>query len=132
MNLARDSTRTVTICQAIPSLENECLIREVTEEEILQEIKLISSLKTPTPVGMPIIFYQKRCNILGKNIYRMVKAFLHHGHLLREINNTHIPLIPKKEKYEKVNDCRPISLCNVSYNFFRSYWLIGYIWYSQN
>lgn len=46
----------------------------------------------------------------------MIKAFLLHGHILKELNNIHITLIPKKYP-EKINDYRPISLCNVSYKF---------------
>lgn len=47
----------------------------------------------------------------------MVKSFLKYGHLLKEIDRTHITSIPKKENPKRVSDYRPISLCNVSYNF---------------
>lgn len=43
---------------------------------ILQVVKQISHLKTPGLDGMHAIFYQKYWNILGKNIYCMIKAFL--------------------------------------------------------
>lgn len=45
----------------------------------------------------------------------MVQNFLNHGHLLKDLNRTFITLIPKKENPKKVNDYRPISQCNTSY-----------------
>lgn len=47
----------------------------------------------------------------------MIKAFLHHGYIFKELNETFIILIPKKKNPMKVNDFRPISLCNVAYKF---------------
>lgn len=47
----------------------------------------------------------------------MIKAFLKHGHILRELNRKHITLISRKDNSKEVNDYRPISLCDVSYKF---------------
>lgn len=44
----------------------------------------------------------------------MLKGFLKHGHLLKEVNRTHLTLIKKKKNPEKVSDYRPINLYNVS------------------
>lgn len=63
------------------------------------------------------MFLPKCQNIIRKTIYCTIEDFLHHGHLLRELNNTHIALIPKIENPKRVNDHRPISLYNVSYKF---------------
>lgn len=60
---------------------------------------------------------QKSWNILNNNICGMIKALLRHGYILRTLNRTNITLIPKKDKLEKINDCRPISLFNMSYKF---------------
>lgn len=38
-----------------------------------------------------------------------------YGNLLKEVNNTFLTLIPKKEKDENFDDFRPISLCNALY-----------------
>lgn len=55
----------------------------------------------------------------------MIRAFPHHGHLLKEFNNTHITLITKKENLTKVNDFSPINLPNVFINLSLNYWKIG-------
>ncbi|XP_062028822.1 uncharacterized protein LOC133744796 [Rosa rugosa] len=43
------------------------------------------------------------------------QSFLQSGQLLRQINFTHICLIPKVSNPERMSDLRPIALCNVIY-----------------
>ena len=45
----------------------------------------------------------------------LVLDFLHFGNMVLDINYTHIVLIPRVKKSEKMADFRPISLCNVIY-----------------
>ena len=45
----------------------------------------------------------------------VVLDFLHSGNMVPDINYTHIVLIPKVKKPEKMADFRLISLCNVIY-----------------
>lgn len=47
----------------------------------------------------------------------MIKVFLHHGLLLRELNNIHITLIRKKKSPKRANDDGPFNPYNVSYKF---------------
>lgn len=82
-----------------------------------QPVKRTGPLKALQSNGMHASFYQNCWNIIGKTIYRTIKAFLYHGHLFRELNNTQIVLNPKKDNPKRVNDYRPISLCNVWYRF---------------
>ena len=42
-------------------------------------------------------------------------SYLNDGEIQEEPNTTHIVLIPKKPKPERISDLRPISLCNVIY-----------------
>ena len=72
-------------------------------------------IKASGPDGMNALFYQKFWHIIGNEVTDIVLDFLHTGHMVSDINYTHIVLIPKVKKPEKMADFRPISLCNVIY-----------------
>lgn len=69
--------------------KNEWLTREVTENKVSQAVKQVGSLKAPGLDDLHAMFYQKYWSILNKSTFRMIKAFLFHGHLLKELNNNH-------------------------------------------
>ena len=64
---------------------------------------------------MNALFYQKFWHIVGNEVTNAVLDFLHSGNMESDINYTHIVLIPKVNKPEKMANFRPISLCNVIY-----------------
>ncbi|GAA0146857.1 hypothetical protein LIER_36395 [Lithospermum erythrorhizon] len=71
--------------------------------------------KSPGPDGFPAEFYQKNWDVIGKDVTKATLEFLNNGHILKEINNTFITLIPKIKSHSTIGDYRPISLCNVIY-----------------
>lgn len=71
--------------------------------------------KAPGPDGMPPIFFQHFWESIGTDVVGVVQSFLHAGHILNQINYTHICLIPKVKNPDKMTDLRPIALCNVVY-----------------
>ncbi|GAA0162534.1 hypothetical protein LIER_18607 [Lithospermum erythrorhizon] len=71
--------------------------------------------KSPRPDGFPTEFFQKHWNIVGESLTNAAFSFLNNGHILKEINNTFISLIPKIPSPKSVNDFRPISFCNTTY-----------------
>ena len=64
---------------------------------------------------MNALFYQKFWHIVGNEVTDAVLDFLHFGNMEPDINYTHIVLIPKVKKPEKMADIKPINLCNVIY-----------------
>lgn len=65
--------------------------------------------------GYHAIFFQKNWSIVGNSICNFYLQVLNEKHSTREFNKILIVLIPKVENPERVNQLRPISLCNVTY-----------------
>lgn len=81
--------------------DNVWLNRDAADEEICQTVQQISPLKAPGLDDMHAIFDHKLRHIIGKNTCLMI---LKYGHLLKEINETHLTLIPEKEILEMILD----------------------------
>ncbi|KAL6195800.1 hypothetical protein ACLB2K_031418 [Fragaria x ananassa] len=99
-----------------------CVTREMNEQlcsysqdEIWSALFQMYPTKSPGPDGMPPLFFQHYWDTIGEDVTVAVQNFLQSGQLLREINFTHICLIPKVPNLEHMSDLRPIALCNVIY-----------------
>ena len=86
-----------------------------TSQDIKKAYFSSKPLKSPGPDGTPPFFFQHNWDLVGADVIRSVKAFLHSGFILKEQNKTFITLIPKKDRPQNSRDFRPISLCNSSY-----------------
>lgn len=75
--------------------ENGWLTRDVIVNEIWAVFQHIGPFKAPGLDGMPASFYEKCWNVIAKSIFNVIRAFLHYGHLLKELNNTHNTLFLK-------------------------------------
>lgn len=84
-----------------------------TDKEIEDAIFHMHPLKGPGPDGLPALFFQKFCHIVGRDVKAHVKEILNHSRDPEDINKTFIALIPKGKNPASSKDFRPISLCNV-------------------
>ncbi|KAK9931693.1 hypothetical protein M0R45_018961 [Rubus argutus] len=101
-----------------PSITQEMnidLCSPYSEEEIHLALFQMHPTKSPGPDGMPPQFFQQYWTTVGPSIVSAVQNFLHTGQLLKEINFTHVCLIPKVKEPETMAHLRPIALCNVIY-----------------
>ncbi|XP_019152396.1 PREDICTED: uncharacterized protein LOC109149189 [Ipomoea nil] len=89
--------------------------RQVTKDEVRDALMEMAPLKASGPDGLHAMFYQKSWSIVGDSLYQLVNDFFNIGSLPNGLNETNIVLIPKVQRPEKVNQLRPISLCNVAY-----------------
>nr|GEY73687.1 hypothetical protein [Tanacetum cinerariifolium] len=91
------------------------MVHPVTDMEIKAKMFDIRDDHAPGPDGYTSVFFKKGWEIVGKDICNSVRDFFLNGKLLKEINYTFIALILKVSTPLRVNDCRPISCCNMIY-----------------
>lgn len=87
-----------------------------TRAEIDLALKNMNPSKTLGPDGAhTFFFYQKYWDILGEDVSRICLEVLNEGKKLTPISKTFLTLIPNTQSPKKMEDFRPISLCNVVY-----------------
>ena len=101
------------ISPSISEAENDflCQIPQVIKDILLG----MQSLKSPSPDGLPPLFYKKYWCVVRKSVILAVQNFFILGKMLKEVNNSFIVLIPKIQNPSAINHFRPISLCNTIY-----------------
>ncbi|MDV3165581.1 MAG: hypothetical protein Q8808_02605 [Candidatus Phytoplasma australasiaticum] len=73
----------------------------------------MGSFKSPGPDGMTFTFYKKYWNIVGPKVMEVIQDIFRTRKLPSSFNNPFIALIPKANHASKVDQFRPILLCNV-------------------
>lgn len=81
----------------------------------LIQVKFIVRCFRCTQDGMNANFYQKHWHIVGKDVAECVIGLLNGSRNLKELNKTHVVLIPKVKNPASLAEYRPISLFNVIY-----------------
>ncbi|XP_074267199.1 uncharacterized protein LOC141590510 [Silene latifolia] len=84
-----------------------------SRKEVRTAVFQLGPLKSPGPDGIPALFYQKYWFHVKREVEEAVLEILNKGIFPAEFNRTSIVLIPKTGTPEKVENYRPISLCNV-------------------
>lgn len=84
-------------------------------QEVKEALFQINPTKVPVPDGFSALFFQKCWHIVGSEITQRTLSMLNQGKLEEGINETVTTLVPKIKQVTSLNDCRPISLCNVVY-----------------
>ncbi|KAM2779656.1 hypothetical protein COP1_014906 [Malus domestica] len=117
------STRSLEDSEIIGAMEprltpemNRCLEMRISEEEVRKTIFQMQPAKAPGPYGMNPFFYQWYWHIMGMDVTKAIMNFFASGRLLKQVNFTHVKLIPKSKCPKAMNQIRLISLCNI---FFR-------------
>lgn len=79
------------LCQISESM-NENLTRAVTEEEVRLAPYQLGGSKAPGPDGFPRMFYQKNWQIVGPDVFTVVRTYVETGKFLLSLNQTDITL----------------------------------------
>lgn len=102
------------ILNDLPKLINEdasVLMHSIpSKEEVHQAVMGLNRTSAGGPDGMTRAFYQDTWDIIGDDVYEMVKAFFNGADLPRYVTHTNLVLIPKKPVVTTFSDLRPISL----------------------
>ncbi|XP_062094098.1 uncharacterized protein LOC133800152 [Humulus lupulus] len=94
---------------------NESLLGMFTEEDVFSAVRGMNPIKAPGIDGLPALFFQKFWSSIRCDVVSVCLKVLNENNPLHQLNETLIMLIPKVPKAKKVEEYRPISLCNVVY-----------------
>ncbi|KAL9666159.1 hypothetical protein QQ045_000483 [Rhodiola kirilowii] len=92
---------------------NDRLKAPFTEGEVKRALFQMHPTKALGLDGFTALFFQGNWQVVGWDVTREVLEVLNHGRMDAQLNETLIVLIPKVKDVERVEDLRPISLCNV-------------------
>jgi len=105
----------VELPMVVSEEDNFLVLQPVQDQEIKDAIFQMDKYKTPGPDGFGAAFFQYYSNIIATDVCQAIKPFFRDGKLLKQINHTHIALIPKVDNSSSMAQFRPISLCNSFY-----------------
>lgn len=94
---------------------NASLITTPSPEEIQSACFSIHPDKAPGPDGFSACFFQSNWEIVAPQVILEIQAFFSSAILPKNINATHVRLIPKIHAPKKVSEYRPLALCTVYY-----------------
>ena len=92
---------------------NNSFTRPFTVEEVHKALRHMHAKKSPSPNGMPPLFYQHFWSLIGECVTKTGLDFLNLGIIPPKFNETHIVFIPKTKNRTKVIQYTLISLCNI-------------------
>ncbi|XP_060202298.1 uncharacterized protein LOC132630740 [Lycium barbarum] len=98
--------------EAITQDQNDLLCSMPSLEEVHKAVFELAGDSACGPDGLSGIFYQKCWDIVGVDVYNVVKAFFDGQTLPKSVTHTNLVLLPKKEIINNFSDLRPIGLSN--------------------
>ncbi|XP_072077756.1 uncharacterized protein [Arachis hypogaea] len=102
----------------LPSLSREAiesLTRNVSKEEVRKVVMGINSFKAPGADGFQDFFFKKYWEVVGTEVWELVKKAFAWFDLDSALFDTLVVLIPKVDNPSRMKEFRPINLYNVIY-----------------
>ena len=94
---------------------NRRLQRPVTMDEVKRATFSVHAQSAPGDDGFTAKFFHFFWDIVGGDVFKVVRSFFHSGRILKSFNHTQICLIPKVPDASDMTQVRPISLSSVMY-----------------
>jgi len=111
----REHIVNAAISAKVTDQANDHLTKLPSSEEIFTALMAIHPDKALGSDGFSTTFFHSNWSTVSKEIVSEIQLFFSTGVLPRNINETHVRLIPKTSSAKTVSDYRPIALCNVYY-----------------
>lgn len=108
-NILQDLIRPI-----ISQSTNEELTKCPSTTEIQLVLSTMGKYKSPGPDGVTVTFYKQYWGIVHEAVIREIQEFFQHGRIKPAFNHTFLALIPKTQGAARVDQFRPIALCNVT------------------
>lgn len=113
------------LLEVIPTIisddENRVLTRKLDEAEILNMIREMTQLSTPSLYGFGANFYLFYQDIIKKDLCAAINKFFTIGVLPRSWKAIFLTLILKKDTPQHFSEFRSIKLCNVRYKIISKF-----------
>ncbi|KAM1239603.1 hypothetical protein ACFX2J_045019 [Malus domestica] len=84
-----------SINQIVTDDMNQSLLEPISEEEIRMDVRQMGGFKAPGPDGFQGVFYHAYWDCIAKDVYELVLLLSNGDTCPRQLNATHIVLIPK-------------------------------------
>lgn len=110
-----DDTIFRALNQCVTQEWNENLTRDPSPTEIKEALFAIHADKAPGPDGFSASFFHSNWETIGPSVVFEIQRFFTSGIMSPTLNETHVRPIPKTHTTKKIEDYRPIALCNVYY-----------------
>ena len=94
---------------------NHSLIADLSLEEVKMAVHQLGSTKAPGQDGLNGQFFQRHWEDVQLDMFKKIQNFFTYGYLNPELNRTHITLITEVPNPKKLEQFRPIRLCNFAY-----------------
>jgi len=88
------------------------LTRMITKDEVANTVKRADPDKAPGPDGFSAGFFQKFQSIVHEDVWLALRNFFRSGKMMKGLNQTLISIIPETKTADRMENLRPISLCN--------------------
>ena len=93
--------RIEAMLDVIPKLvlvdQNSNLVKPILLEKVKSTLFWLGNDKALGLDGFPALFFQKKWDILGKELWEVVEESRARGFILKDLKNTFIALVPKKK-----------------------------------
>lgn len=114
-NVLQENDTNIVDIHTLTENDRSALMNPVSKEEVWGALNSMKPFKAPGPDGFQAVFFKQYWDIVGDDVWKMVKEAFSSGRVDPAISTTLIALIPKVDTPKAFKDFRPISLCNTIY-----------------